>query len=54
MVGGVSSSQFMRNEFLELENVFFAEPALCTDNAVGVCMIGQLKEGKLKEANGDI
>lgn len=41
MVGGVSSSQFIRNEFADIKNVFFAESNLCTDNAVGVCLIGK-------------
>ncbi len=41
MVGGVSSSEFLRNEFSDMKNVLFAEPILCTDNAVGVCLIGK-------------
>ena len=41
MVGGVSSSEFIRNEFADIKNVFFAESNLCTDNAVGVCLIGK-------------
>lgn len=43
MVGGVSSSRFMRNEFSDMQNVYFAEPDLSTDNAVGVCQIGKMK-----------
>ena len=40
MVGGVSSSKMLRNEFSDMPDVFFAEPELSTDNAVGVCEIG--------------
>lgn len=40
MVGGVSSSRMLRNEFSDMPGVFFAEPELSTDNAVGVCEIG--------------
>ncbi len=40
MVGGVSSSKMLREEFSDMPNVYFAEPELSTDNAVGVCMIG--------------
>ena len=47
MVGGVSSSRFIKNEFSDMKNVFFAEPDLCTDNAVGVCLMGKLKRGEL-------
>ncbi len=43
MVGGVSSSKFIRNEFSDISGVFFAEPELCCDNAVGVCVFGRLK-----------
>lgn len=46
MVGGVSSSRFMRNEFSDMPNVFFAERDLCTDNAVGTCLIGKHCLGK--------
>ncbi len=42
MVGGVSSSEFMRNEFVGMDGVFFAEHDLCTDNAVGVCLMHKL------------
>ena len=41
MVGGVSSSRFLRSEFSDMPNVYFAEPELSTDNAVGVCQIGK-------------
>ncbi len=41
MVGGVSSSKFMRNEFAEMNNTYFAAPELSTDNAVGVCKMGE-------------
>jgi N6-L-threonylcarbamoyladenine synthase len=47
MVGGVSSSQFLRNEFSDMKNVFFAERELCTDNAVGTCLMGKFKLGEL-------
>ena len=47
MVGGVSSSRFIKNEFSDMKNVFFAEPDLCTDNAIGVCLMGKLKRGEL-------
>ncbi len=43
MVGGVSSSRFIRNEFADVKGVFFAEPELCCDNAVGVCVLGSMK-----------
>ncbi len=46
MVGGVSSSLFIKNEFSDTENVFFAEPHLCTDNAVGVCLMGKMNVGE--------
>lgn len=42
MVGGVSSSAFLRKEFSDIPGVFFAEPQLSVDNAVGVCMMGTL------------
>ncbi len=42
MVGGVSSSRFMRGEFSDMPSVYFAEPELSTDNAVGVCQIGRM------------
>ncbi|MBO5104588.1 MAG: hypothetical protein J6B74_05945 [Ruminococcus sp.] len=42
MVGGVSSSKFLRNEFSDMPNVYFAETELSTDNAVGVCEIGAM------------
>ena len=41
MVGGVSSSQFLRKEFSDMGNVFFAESDLSTDNAVGTCLMGK-------------
>lgn len=41
LVGGVSSSKFLRNELLNLPSVYFAEPELSTDNAVGVCELGK-------------
>ena len=47
MVGGVSSSKFMREEFSDIPGVFFAESDLCTDNAVGVCLMGKMKSGEL-------
>ncbi len=47
MVGGVSSSQFIREEFSDVPGVFFAKPDLCTDNAVGVCLMGKLIENEL-------
>lgn len=40
MVGGVSSSKMLRNEFSDMPGVFFAEPEFSTDNAVGICEIG--------------
>ncbi len=42
MVGGVSSSEFLRKEFLDTPGIYFADPQLSTDNAVGVCMMGTL------------
>ncbi len=44
MVGGVSSSRFIRNEFADMPRIFFAEPELCTDNAAGVCVLGKMKD----------
>lgn len=43
MVGGVSSSKFLRKKFEDMPGVYFAEAELSTDNAVGVCQIGKLK-----------
>lgn len=40
MVGGVSSSKFLRNEFSDMPGACFAEPQFSTDNAAGVCIIG--------------
>ncbi len=40
MVGGVSSSKMLRNEFSDVPGVYFADPEFSTDNAVGVCEIG--------------
>ena len=48
MVGGVSSSSFLRECFSDVPNVYFAESALSTDNAVGVCELGRV----LKDAEG--
>lgn len=45
MVGGVSSSAFLRSCFAEVENVWFAEPELSCDNAVGVCELGRILHG---------
>ena len=45
MVGGVSSSAFLRSCFAEVENVYFAEPELSCDNAVGVCELGKILSG---------
>ena len=42
MVGGVSSSGFLRQTFSEFPNVYFAQSALCCDNAVGVCELGRV------------
>lgn len=47
MAGGVSSSKFIRQGFENMPNVYFAEPELSTDNAMGVCVLGELLE------NGD-
>lgn len=41
MVGGVSSSRFIRNFFADVQDVYFAAPELSTDNAVGVCKMGE-------------
>ncbi len=43
MVGGVSSSRFIRSEFEDMPGIFFAEAELCTDNAVGVCVLGKMQ-----------
>ena len=47
MVGGVSSSRFIRGEFSDVPGVHFAEPGLCTDNATGTCLMGKLRIGEL-------
>ncbi len=47
MVGGVSSSKFIRSEFSDMPGTFFAEPDLCTDNAVGVCVLAKMKDDGL-------
>ena len=47
MIGGVSSSKFMRNEFSDISGVFFASGDLSCDNAVGVCLMGKVKKGEL-------
>ncbi len=44
MVGGVSSSGFIRKQFEDMPGVFFAEPELCTDNAAGICILGKMKD----------
>ena len=44
MVGGVSSSNFLRKNLSDMENIYFAEPQLSSDNAVGVCLLGTLEE----------
>ena len=41
MAGGVSSSGFIRQGFENMPNVYFAEAELSTDNAVGVCKMGE-------------
>ena len=54
MVGGVSSSTFLREAFSDIPNVYFPEPALCTDNAVGVCEMGrQICDGWNKASDND-
>lgn len=41
MAGGVSSSKFIRMGFENTAGVYFAEPELSTDNAMGVCFLGK-------------
>lgn len=41
MAGGVASSGFIRERFKDVPNVYFAEPSLSTDNAMGVCALGK-------------
>lgn len=41
MAGGVSSSGFIRKGFENCQGVYFAEPSLSTDNAIGVCCLGK-------------
>lgn len=41
MAGGVSSSGFIRRGFENMPGVYFAEPELSTDNAIGVCELGK-------------
>lgn len=45
MVGGVSSSSFLREQFSDMPDIHFAEAALSTDNAVGVCELGRILGG---------
>ena len=42
LVGGVSSSRFIRNKFESagIQGVHFGPPALCSDNAVGIALLG--------------
>ncbi len=42
MVGGVSSSAFLRECFSDMPGVYFADKEFSTDNAVGVCELGRL------------
>lgn len=51
MVGGVSASCFLREAFSDVPNVYFAEAALSTDNAVGVCELGRLAENEEGSGN---
>ena len=41
MVGGVSSSTFLRDSFADIPGVYFAGKEFSTDNAVGVCELGR-------------
>lgn len=41
MAGGVSASGYIRKGFENIPGVYFAEPELSTDNAVGVCELGK-------------
>lgn len=45
MAGGVSSSSFLRREFSDVPDVYFASPEFSGDNAVGVCFIGKMHSG---------
>ncbi len=44
MVGGVSSSKFLRNYLADTKDIYFAEPRFSTDNAVGICLLGTLED----------
>lgn len=46
MVGGVSSSAFLRECFSDMPNVYFADKEYSTDNAVGVCELGRILSQK--------
>lgn len=48
MVGGVSSSKILRNYLQGQEHVYFCEPELSKDNAVGIAWLTSLK------ANGEL
>ena len=41
--GGVMSNMRMRKKLVSLRNTYFAEPALSTDNAVGIAMLTKRK-----------
>ncbi len=41
MVGGVSSSAFLREHFSDMPGIYFADRELSCDNAVGVCELGR-------------
>ncbi|SFE09365.1 N6-L-threonylcarbamoyladenine synthase [Peptostreptococcaceae bacterium pGA-8] len=50
LVGGVSSSLFIRSiieeKLSKKYNLYFPEPMLCSDNAIGIAMLGKERYGK--------
>ncbi|MBR6529843.1 MAG: hypothetical protein IKT43_00300 [Clostridia bacterium] len=45
LCGGVSASAYLREKITH-QNVYFTDPALCTDNAVGVALLAREKGGE--------
>lgn len=46
MVGGVSSSSFLRECFSDMPDVYFAGSEFSTDNAAGVCELGRVLDAE--------
>lgn len=43
--GGVASSKFIKDNLKSEYNIYFGEPNLSTDNAVGIALLGRMKYG---------